>query len=284
MEHCWSPRQGRPSCAAQTTARPGIGWAGARPWGFDAVIRSLCIDPAAPNVVYAGADVGLCVSRDTGNTWERINTPFNGQMVWKVAVDPANSRRLFVGTGAPSRAVLWRTPDGGLTWSYSPVDIPEFCAGVNRPRLLAFAFDPVDPQQLWFGLEEGGLFRSRDGGDSWERVDSRLLRDFHTDIHSIHVLLNHGRKTVVMVCVNVVYRSTDEGDTWSGMLPNDTYRLYYAQASGRSPPTRRTRSSSSPERSTRCKRRRSSRSLCRGAAAAYRGDERARGMKWHVIS
>ena len=49
---------------------------------FDAVVRSLCIDPSAPNVVYAGADIGLCVSRDTGNTWERLETPFNGQMVW----------------------------------------------------------------------------------------------------------------------------------------------------------------------------------------------------------
>ena len=197
---------------------------------FDAVIRSLCIDPAAPNVVFAGADVGLCVSRDTGNTWERIDSPFNGQMVWKVAVDPANSRRIFVGTGAPSRAALWRTLDGGLTWSKAPVEIPEFCAGVNRPRLLAIALDPADPKQLWFGLEEGGLFHSRDGGDTWERVDSRLLYDFHTDIHAIHVLPNHGRKTVVVVCVNAVYRSTDEGANWTGMLPNETYGLYYARA------------------------------------------------------
>lgn len=128
---------------------------------FDAVVRSLCIDPATPNVVYAGADIGLCISRDTGNTWERVDTPFNGQRVWKVAVDPADSRRVFVGTDAPSRAVLWRTLDGGRTWSRAPVDIPEFCAGVNRPRLLAFAFDPVDRMQLWFGLEERGLFHFR---------------------------------------------------------------------------------------------------------------------------
>lgn len=197
---------------------------------FDSVIRSLCIDPAARSVVYAGADIGLCVSRDTGNTWERIEAPFNGQMVWKVAVDPANSQRIFVGTGAPSRAALWRSLDAGRTWSRSPVDIPEFCAGVNRPRLLAFAFDPCDPQQLWFGLEEGGLFHSSDGGGAWERVDSRLQYDYHTDIHSIHVLPNHGKKTVVVVCVNAVYRSTDDGRTWSGMLPNDAYGLYYARA------------------------------------------------------
>jgi len=197
---------------------------------FDATVRSLCASPGAPEVLYAGADVGLCISRDIGSTWERVDTPFNGQTVWKVAVDPQDAQRIFVGTGAPSRAVLWRTLDGGRQWERAPVDIPEFCAGVNRPRLLAFAFDPVDRDQLWFGLEEGGLFHSRDGGDSWTRVDDRLLWNYHTDIHAIAVLPNGGRKTVVVVCVNAVYRSEDEGRTWTGMLPSDDYGLYYVRA------------------------------------------------------
>ncbi|MEO8297250.1 MAG: glycosyl hydrolase [Burkholderiales bacterium] len=197
---------------------------------FDAVVRALCLDPNAPGVVYAGADIGLCVSFDAGGSWEQVDSPFNGQTVWKVAVDPANPRRIFVGTGAPSRAVLWRSLDAGQTWSRAPVDIPELCAGVNRPRLLAFAFDPTDPQRLWFGLEEGGLFHSLDGGDSWERLDSRLLYDFHTDIHAIHVLPNHGRKVVVVITVNAIYRSLDDGLTWSGLLPHESHGLYYARA------------------------------------------------------
>lgn len=197
---------------------------------FDAVVRSICLDPVSPAVVYAGGDVGLCMSRDAGGTWSPVDSPFNGQMVWKVAIDPGNPNRIFVGTGAPSRAVLWRSLDAGRSWSRAPVEIPEFCAGVNRPRLLAFAFDPTDPDRLWFGLEEGGLFRSVDGGDSWERVDSRLLYDYHTDIHAIHVLPNHGRKVVVVVCVNAVYRSLDDGQTWTGMLPNETHGLYYVRA------------------------------------------------------
>lgn len=197
---------------------------------FDAVVRSLGASPSSPELIYAGADVGLCVSVDTGSTWARVDSPFNGQTVWKVAVDPDDAQRIFVGTGAPSRAVLWRTVDGGRTWDRAPVDIPEFCAGVNRPRLLAFAYDPTDRNQLWFGLEAGGLFHSRDGGDSWTRVDDRLLWDYHTDIHAIAVLPNHGRKAVVVVCVNAVYRSDDEGDTWTGLMPNDEYGLYYARA------------------------------------------------------
>lgn len=197
---------------------------------FDAVVRSLCAHPQQPATVYAGTDIGLCVSHDTGGTWQQVNSPFNGQTVWKVAVDPRNPQRLFVGTGAPSRAVLWRSLDGGASWSRANVDIPELCAGVNRPRLLAFAFDPTDAARLWFGLEEGGLFHSTDGGEQWTRVDERLLWNYHTDIHAIHVLPNHGRKTVVVVCVNAVYCSTDDGLTWTGMLPSESHGLYYARA------------------------------------------------------
>ena len=197
---------------------------------FDAVTRSLDMDPANPATVYIGTDTGLCVSRDAGANWKHIDTPFNGETVWKVAVDPNNSRRIFVGTGAPSRAALWSTTDSGTSWSRVNPDIPEHCAGVSKPRLLAFAYDPTDSNRLWFGLEEGGLFKSTDAGVHWERIDSRLLWDFNSDIHSIRVLTNYGKKTIVVVCVNAVYRSYDEGETWEGMNPNEEYGLYYARA------------------------------------------------------
>lgn len=197
---------------------------------FDAITRSLDVDPEHPETVYVGADVGLCVSHDTGNNWQRIDSPFNGETVWKVAVDPNNAKRIFVGTGAPSRAVLWRTMDAGASWYRVPVEIPEFCAGVNKPRLLAFAYDPTDSNKVWFGLEEGGLFKSVDGGDTFERIDDRLLWDYNSDIHSIRVLPNHGRKIIVCICVNAVYRSYDEGETWVGLNPNEAFGLYYARA------------------------------------------------------
>ncbi|SFC63136.1 hypothetical protein SAMN05216577_10886 [Pseudomonas citronellolis] len=205
--------------------RLGLG----QPLEFDAITRSLSVSPAAPEVIYAGADIGLIVSRDVGGTWELVDSPFNGQTVWKVAVDPRDPQRIFVGTGAPSRAVLWRTLDGGASWYRVPVEIPEFCAGVSRPRLLAFAYDPTDRDQVWFGLEEGGLFHSRDGGDSFTRIDDRLLWDYNSDIHNIVVLPNHGKKVVVVVCVNAIYRSFDEGANWTGIIAKEAFDLYYAR-------------------------------------------------------
>lgn len=199
------------------------------PIEFDGVVRSLDYCSNDPHIIYAGTDVGLCRSDDVGSNWHLIDSPFNGETVWKVAVDPNDSQRIFVGTGAPSRAVLWRSCDGGDHWSQADVDIPEFCDGVHRPRLLAFAYNPKDSQKAWFGIEEGGLFRTQDGGDHWERVDDRLLWDFKSDVHAIHVLSDDD-ETVVVICVNAIYTSKDGGETWSGILPKTEFGLYYARA------------------------------------------------------
>ena len=196
---------------------------------FDAVVRSLAVDPTDFNIIYAGSDAGLVVSRDAGSTWSRISAPFNDETIWKVAVDPDNHQRIFIGTGAPSRAVLWRTLDAGESWYRAPVELPESCAGVSKPRLLAFAYNPRNPDELWFGVEEGGLFYSDNGGDSFERIDERLLWEFNSDVHAVHVL-NDDAETVIVICVNSVYTSRDHGRTWSGLLPKKEYGLYYARS------------------------------------------------------
>jgi photosystem II stability/assembly factor-like uncharacterized protein len=205
-----------------------------QPFAFDAIVRSLDSDPVNAAMIYAGTDIGLCRSYDAGSNWELVDSPFSGQTVWKVAVDPKNPDRILVGTGAPSRANLWRSLDAGRNWTRANVDIPEFCGGVHRPRLLAIAYDSNDPKRLWFGLEEGGLFLSRDGGDNWQRIDDRLLWDFRSDIHAITVLPDSDN-TVVVVAVNAIYTTRNGGDSWEGSLAQDTFGLYYARALGVAP-------------------------------------------------
>jgi photosystem II stability/assembly factor-like uncharacterized protein len=105
---------------------------------------------------------------------------------------------------------------------------------VQRPRLLAIAYDPNDPQRLWFGLEEGGLFLSQDGGENWQRIDDRLRWEFRSDIHAVTVLPDSDH-TVVVVAVNAIYTTSNGGDSWEGRLAQDTFGLYYARALGLAP-------------------------------------------------
>ena len=205
---------------------------------FDAVVRCLAVHPADPDVVFAGADIGLARSGDAGVTWSRVSSPFDGMQVWSIAIDPADPASMLVGTGAPSRAAVFRTVDGGISWDRLPPEIPERCAGVSRPRILTIAWDQADGTSAWFGIEEGGLWRSRDRGTTWERTDGtpKSLPDgvTNSDIHCVTVL-GGPPKTIVCAVVNALFVSQDDGATWTRTDTRDTWGIYYTRLVTRLP-------------------------------------------------
>ncbi len=200
---------------------------------FDGTVRALAVDPSDPARIYAGADSGLSISTDGGVHWRRADGVLSGQTVWSIAVDPADPRVLFAGTGAPSRAAIYRSRDAGETWTRLAPEIPEFCAGVHRPRLLTICIDPSDSRQVWFGVEEGGAWRSRDGGEQWERLAEGTPQTIrNADIHAVSVLpaTPHAPKTTLVLTVNSVHRSTDDGASWQGELSRERFEgLYYTR-------------------------------------------------------
>jgi photosystem II stability/assembly factor-like uncharacterized protein len=199
---------------------------------FDGVVRCLAAHPTEPNVVFAGADVGLCKSVDGGASWRRIDSPISGMTVWSLAIDPRDARHMLAATGAPSRAAVFRSIDGGSTWERLPPEIPEFCQGVHRPRVLTCAIDPSDSRKLWFGVEEGGLWRSRDSGATWERVDRDAEHGASgvapSDIHSI-AFLRGPPQSILIVVVNGIFVSHDDGKSWVGRHAQQTWGLRYAR-------------------------------------------------------
>jgi photosystem II stability/assembly factor-like uncharacterized protein len=218
----------RSSDKGQTWHRLGI----REPIEFDGTVRALAVDPSRPNRIYAGADCGVCISDDAAVHWRAATGDLEGRTVWALAIDPNDPSILYGGTGAPSRAALFKSTDAGETWKRLLPDFPEFCAGVNRPRLLTICVDPDDGQQVWFGLEEGGAWRSMDGGVTWERLDGddRVIR--HSDIHSIAILpkTTTSPKTTFVCTVNAVYRSTDDGRTWTGKPSKERFGgMYYTR-------------------------------------------------------
>lgn len=185
---------------------------------FDGVVRSLAVDPGDPTRVLAGADCGICLSIDGGAHFSRLESELNGLTVWSLAIDPRNPRNLFAGTGAPSRAAMFRSTDGGVRWTRLPIEIPEFCKGVNRPRILSICVDPDNGRDVWFGVEEGGAWRSLDQGDSWSRVDGEGSGISNSDIHAIGILpaTAMGPKAQLVLTVNSVFTSLDDGASWTG--------------------------------------------------------------------
>jgi photosystem II stability/assembly factor-like uncharacterized protein len=199
---------------------------------FDGTVRALAVDPQDPKRVFAGADAGICLSTDGGAHFGRLESPANGMTVWSLAVDPSNPQHVFAGTGAPSRAAMFHSGDGGATWQRLPVELPEFCRGVNRPRILTICVDPDNGRDVWFGVEEGGAWRSRDRGETWQRVDGEGSSIASGDIHAISILpaTASAPKTHLVLTVNSVYTSTDDGATWAAASSRARFDgMYYTR-------------------------------------------------------
>ncbi|MEP7004689.1 MAG: YCF48-related protein [Sphingomonas bacterium] len=202
---------------------------------YDDRVRCLLIDPADPRAIFAGAERGLFRSEDCGARWDRVDCALNDYSVWKLVASESDPSVLYAGTGSPTRSILFRSRDGGKTWEATPLEMPERCAGVSRPRMLALAVNPDDANDVIAGVEEGGCFRSRDGGDTWERLDTAWEdHPGNSDIHDI-VFLRGEPKVILVLTVLALYRSTDDGKSWTRTIARESWGLRYSRCLQRKP-------------------------------------------------
>ena len=149
-------------------------------------------DCADPECMYAGSNDRVTHGRpafarslDGGRTWNEMSPAgARDEEIWALAASPDIAGQLFIGT---SHGRLLRSDDRGrnfreLTgflkvpgrdkWSFPPPP--------HIPHVRAIAFDPNSPSAMYVGVEEGGIFRTRDGGETFESLNSGLYDDVHT--------------------------------------------------------------------------------------------------------
>jgi photosystem II stability/assembly factor-like uncharacterized protein len=120
----------------------------------------LVFDPKDENHIYASIyNLGIYRYPSAENTWEDVSPPASDDeknSVWMayIAMDPADSKTVFTGTTR-----VWRTQDDGKNWQ----PVSGFLDGV----ISAIAIAPADPKRIYVGTENGSIYRSLDGGDTW---------------------------------------------------------------------------------------------------------------------
>lgn len=159
---------------------------------------------------------------DPSRTWRALGPRFAGGRIEAVAVHPDSPQRIFAGIGAGG---VWRSDDGGLSWSHVFADLPTFAVG-------DVAVAPSDPDVVWVGTGEAhlsstsyaglGVFRSIDGGETWSHVGlSGTQQIGKVVIHPEdpdHVWVaaighRHGPNAE-----RGVYETIDGGETWEQVL------------------------------------------------------------------
>src|SRR6185312_7351613 len=120
-------------------------------------------------------------STDFGESWIKLpNTPsYSGDSAWYtncVSVSPTNPNVVFV-----CGPTTYRTVDGGVTWED---DTKSYAGGPVHPDHHYVAFSPSDPNTVYL-CTDGGVFRSRNLGDSWESVNNGLstVQFQYVDVH-----------------------------------------------------------------------------------------------------
>jgi photosystem II stability/assembly factor-like uncharacterized protein len=199
----------------------------------DVHVSSLLIDPVHGGI-YAGIHRGgVFFSADDGRTWEARSAGIGIEHVYSLACAVENGEPVvYAGTEPPS---LFRTADEGRTWEELPgwhdmkgKDKWVFPMPPKIPHAKSLAVDPRDPQVLYVGVEQAGVFTSRDGGRSWFELDaySRADDESYRDIHQVVLRPNHPDE-IYMTTGMGLYRSADRGETWTHLTPPHGFRIGY---------------------------------------------------------
>jgi photosystem II stability/assembly factor-like uncharacterized protein len=211
-------------------------------------VADLAVVESKPQIFYVGtASGGLWKTTNHGTTWEPI---FDGQTtasIGDVTLAPSNANVIWVGTGEPQNRQsspwgngVYKSTDAGRTWQHLGLEdthhIGRIVVHHTNPQVAYVAA----VGHLWGPNPERGVYRTRDGGLTWDLV---LFVDDHTG--AIDLVMHPGDPNTLIAAMyqrqrtgwgfngggpgSGIYRTTDGGDTWheltNGLPEGDMGRI-----------------------------------------------------------
>ncbi|MEK6477167.1 glycosyl hydrolase [Catalinimonas sp. 4WD22] len=220
-------------------------------------IGCVSIDPSDPDIIWVGTGEnvggrhvgygdGAYRSEDGGQTWQNMGLP-NSEHISKIIVHPENSDIVWVAAQGPlwnkgGERGLYKTTDGGKSWTKKLGD--DAWTGVTD-----LLIDPRNPDQLYAatwqrhrtvaaymgGGPGTGIYRSTDGGESWEELTNGLPE---SDMGKIGLAISPQQPDIVYAAIELdrgtggIYRSADRGSSWekrSDVVSGGTGPHYYQE-------------------------------------------------------
>lgn len=188
-------------------------------------------NPIFPGVIYAGIDVGgVYKSFDYGEHW----VPFNRGLVWPTDRLPAaltiepKSGSLYLGVGSFNKGGIFKLKDKGEAWELLTRKVKFDSHDVKHTRgKNLIVIDPLNSNIIYAGSYQDGIFKSTDGGKTWEQkgLKGRLISS---------VVVKSTDPKIIYVAVaktdnkeGGIYKSIDGGNNWKRIAEKifDVYQL-----------------------------------------------------------
>lgn len=219
--------------AAINEAVKGLSFRAIGPAVMGGRIADIAVSPADPSVWYVAAGSGnLWKTSNRGITWKPVFDRQASYSIGAVTIDPHNPETVWVGTGenVSGRHVGWgdgiyRSRDGGKSWQNMGLKKSEHIGKIlvdprNSEVVLVAAEGP-----LWSSGGERGVYKTQDGGASWELVlaidENTGVTDLEFDPTNPDVVYaaayQRRRKTWALMAggpQSGIYKSTTNGATW----------------------------------------------------------------------
>ncbi len=217
----------------QATWPDSTSWRHLGPAAFGGRIDDIEAVAQDPRIIFVGAaSGGVFRSVNNGVTWEPVLDRYaNTLSVGDIAIAPSDRNIVWVGMGEPNsrQSSTWgdgvyRSLDGGTTWQHM---------GLRETQTIGrIVIDPRDPNtvfvaalgHLWGPNEQRGLYRTRDGGKTWQRVlgvdentgavDVAIDRDGRTLFAATYQRRRRASGFAGSGPGSGLWRSLDGGDTW----------------------------------------------------------------------
>ncbi len=198
-------------------------------------IPAILIDPADQERVFvavlghpygANAERGVFRSTDGGKTWEKVLYKDENTGAVALAFEPGNARTLYAALWAARQGPwengawqgrtsgLYKSTDGGTKWRPLTKGLPTAEEGLGRIGIDVARSDPKRLYAMVDAPQLGGVYRSDDAGESWQRVNNeRRVWGRGSDFAEVKV--DPKNKDVIWVANTSLYRSTDAGKTFT---------------------------------------------------------------------